>query len=173
MLYDRKRRRYTLGVPNEEVEYGLIESLMPVYTPAMNAGTGTDIYTLEEYAQEGNTDGMRDILTALFASIPYTVEKDPFEHYFQTVIYLVFKLLGKYAVCEMHTFTGRVDCIVETERFIYLFEFKRDGSADEALKQIEDMGYALPYQADPRTIKRIGVSFDSKQRSLKEWEVRE
>lgn len=50
--YDRRRRRYTLAVPNEEVEYGLIESLMPVYTPAMNAGTGTDIYTLDEYARK-------------------------------------------------------------------------------------------------------------------------
>ena len=169
--YDKRRRRDTLGVPNEEVEYGLLESLMPVYTPSVNYGTGTDIYSLEEYAEEGNTDGMRNILTSLFASIPYTQEKDPFEHYFQTVIYLVFKLLGRFAVCEMHTFNGRVDCIVETEKFIYLFEFKRDGSADEALQQIAEMGYALPYQADPRKLIKIGVAFDSKKRILTEWKV--
>ena len=170
--YDRKRRRYTLGVPNEEVEYGLFESLIPEFTPSINYGTGTDIYTLDQYVEEGNTDGMRDILTALFASIPYTKERDPFEHYFQSVLYLVFKLLGRFAVCEMYTFQGRVDCIVETDRFVYLFEFKRDGSAEEALKQIDEMDYAVPYQADPRTVFRIGVSFDSEKRVLTEWKVK-
>ena len=70
---------------------------------------------------------------------------DPFENYFQAVIYLVFTLLGKFVQCELHTFSGRIDCKVETKNFIYLFEFKRDASVKSALAQIDSKEYALPY----------------------------
>ncbi len=170
--YDSKRKRYTLCFPNEEVEYGFLESLVPVYVPDAMSGRGTDIFTLEDYVEKGNTDGIRDILAALFAGIPYTNEKNPFEHYFQTVIYLVFTLLGQYVHCEMHTFSGRIDCVLETKKYVYLFEFKRDDTAEAALSQIEDKGYAFPYQADKRTVFRIGASFDSEKRMLTGWIVR-
>lgn len=124
--------------------------------------------TLRRYIEQGELDQIRQVLTALFAGIPYTLESDPFEHYFQSVIYLVFTLLGKFTECEMHTFSGRIDCKVETSRFIYLFEFKRDQTAEEALKQINDRQYALPFAADGRTIYKIGVAFDSKTRTLSE-----
>ena len=71
----------------------------------------------------------------------------------------------------MHTFTGRVDCRVETKDYVYLFEFKRDDSVDVALKQIEDKGYALPYAADLRKLYKIGVTFDSNTRMLSEWKA--
>lgn len=169
--YDERRKRYTLGFPNEEVQYGFLKSLMPVYTPASVAGTGVDIYTLDDYIESGNTDGVRDILTALFASIPYTAGDRPFEHYFQAVIYLVFTLLGKFCQCEMHTYTGRIDCSVQTQDYIYLFEFKRDSSAAEALAQINSKEYSLPFIADSRTLYKIGVSFDSESRKLTDWAV--
>ena len=139
--------------------------------PGCSTGYGTDIYTLKKYTELGNLDGIRDILTALFASIPYTAERNPFEHYFQTVIYLVFTLLGRFTECELHTFSGRIDCRVETSRYIYLFEFKRDGTTEEALQQIEEMGYALPYAADSRKLIKIGVTFDSDKRILSGWQV--
>ncbi len=72
---------------------------------------------------------------------------------------------------EIHSAKGRADCIVETDDYVYIFEFKRDKSADEALQQIEDMGYALPYAADKRTLLKIGVNFDSKERSIAGWQV--
>lgn len=171
--YDEKRRRYILGFPNEEVKYGTLESLMPEYVIGASSSRGTDIFTLESYIEEGNLEGIRNILTALFAEIPYTREGDPFENYFQSVIYLVFTLLGHYTHCEMHTFTGRVDCVLETDQYVYLFEFKRDDTVEAALRQIEEMQYALPYAADPRTLYRIGVTFDSEQRILNGWKVQE
>ena len=137
------------------------------------SGNGLDIFTLDEYIESGQLDKIRDVLSELFASITYTREDDPFEHYFQAVIYLVFTLLGRMVQCEMHTFTGRIDCKVETDRFIYLFEFKRDGSAEDALKQIEDKSYDLPFKADNRKIYKIGVNFDSKSRTLEDWKVSE
>ena len=73
----------------------------------------------------------------------------------------------------MHTFKGRIDCKVETGRYVYLFEFKRDGTAEEALKQIEEKGYALPFAADSRKVYKIGAAFNSDKRILNGWEVRE
>ena len=73
---------------------------------------------------------------------------------------------------RIHSAKGRADCIVETDDYVYIFEFKRDKSAEEALKQIEDMDYAKPYAADKRRLLKIGVNFDSKERSISGWEVR-
>ena len=61
--------------------------------------------------------------------------------------------------------------MAEVLDYVYLFEFKRDGTADEALAQIEDKGYAEPYAADCRRIIRIGVSFDSGNRLRKDWKT--
>ena len=169
--YNRRLQRYTLCFPNEEVKYGFLNSMMPCYVPEATEANGLDIFTLEEYAEEGDLEAIRNVLTSLFARITYTTNEAPFEHYFQTVIYLVFTLLGKYALCEMHTFTGRIDCKVETAKFIYLFEFKRDETVDQALQQIEDRSYALPFAADERTLYKIGVSFDSETRMLADWKV--
>lgn len=171
--YDARKQRFTMGFPNEEVKYGFLDSLLPAYTPEAAANSGKDIYTLDDYIEAGNPDGVKAILTALFASIPYTSDKNPFEHYFQSVIYMVFTLLGKLTKCEVHSSQGRADCIVETQKFIYIFEFKLDKSADEALAQIEEKRYALPYAADSRKIFKIGVNFDSATRNITEWKVQE
>ncbi|MCR5487040.1 MAG: ATP-binding protein [Lachnospiraceae bacterium] len=171
--YDARRRRYTLGYPNDEVKYGFMESLAPVYLHDPTGNTGADIFTLDEMIEEGSLDGIHNIFTALFARLPYTSDERPLEQDFQNVIYIVFMLLGKFVHTEIHSAKGRADCIVETDRFVYLFEFKRDKSAKEALSQIEEKGYALPYAADPRTLYKIGVNFDSRERTLTEWTVQE
>ena len=171
--FDEASQEYTLSFPNKEVKYGFLESLMPEYVSNCGAGSGVDISTLRRYVDNGDLESIRNVLTALFARITYTSSDAVFEHYFQTVIYLVFTLLGKYALCEMHTFSGRIDCRVLTSSFIYLFEFKRDESADKALQQINDKDYTLPFAADSRKLYKIGVSFDSEKRILSDWKVEE
>ena len=169
--FDTRRRVYTLAVPNGEVRYGLAESLLPTYAPAIK-GVGTDIYSLDGHVESGNTDGMRDVLAALFASIPYPQSgNDPFENYFQSVIYLVFTLLGRFVTVEMHSAAGRADLVVQTDDYVYLMELKRDGTAAEALAQIEEKSYADPFAADPRELFRIGAAFDSETRRLTDWQV--
>ena len=148
-----------------------MESLLPEYTPEAGSGNGKDIFALRRRVLAGDTEGMEDILTALFASIPYTTNDAPFEHYFQSVLYMVFTLLGQFVQCEVHSSRGRADCIVETDDFVYIFEFKVDKPAREALQQIEDKGYAAPFASDSRQVFKIGVSFDSGQRNLAEWLV--
>ena len=169
--FDRQARLYSLGFPNEEVKYGFLSSLFPEYAPSSVPGSGKDIFTLRRRILAGDAEGMGEVLSALFESIPYTTKDAPFEHYFQTVLYLVFTLLGQYVHCEVHSSRGRADCILETDEFVYIFEFKVDKSAQEALAQIEEKGYALPYAADKRQVFKIGVSFDGEARKLAEWEV--
>ena len=178
--YNKKYNSYILGYPNDEVKYGFLDSLVPLLlhqdeqdqqeeAPLNVVSFGMDL-------DSGNLDNIRDRLTALFASLPYP-EGDPkyFDKYverdFQNVIYITFMLLGQYVKTQVHNAVGRADVIVETDNYVYIFEFKRDKTAAEALQQIEEKGYALPYSADPRTIFKIGVNFDSSNRNISEWEV--
>lgn len=92
------------------------------------------------------------------------------ERYFHYTFYLIFRILSTYIVLtEKQQSEGRADCIIETKTCVCIFEFKLDGTADEALQQIEDKGYARPYEADSRQIRKIGVSFSSKTGTIEEW----
>ena len=170
--YDKKYRSYQLGYPNNEVKYGFLESLAPYYLQDEKEPDPLDIRSFGMDIERGETDSLRDRFTALFARLPYPDDEKIVEQNFQNVIYIVFMLLGQYTFTEIHSAKGRADCIVETNDYIYIFEFKRDKSAQEALKQIEDMGYAKPYAADKRTILKIGVNFNSKERSIDGWELK-
>ena len=169
--FDERRGRATLGYPNDEVKYGFLESLAPVYLHDTEGRTGVDIFTIDEHIETGNVEGVMDILSSLYARLPYTTDERPLEQNFQNVIYIVFTMLGKFVHTEIHSAKGRADVIVETDDYIYIFEFKRDKTAEEALAQIEDMGYAAPYKADPRTLYKIGVNFNSAERVLDGWKV--
>ncbi|WP_455584747.1 PD-(D/E)XK nuclease domain-containing protein, partial [Bacteroides sp.] len=80
--------------------------------------------------------------------------------------------LGFYVQAEYHTSNGRIDMVLKTERYIYVMEFKFDGTAEDALKQIEEKGYAVPFLNAPQQLIRIGVNFSSKTRNIDSWEVR-
>ena len=79
--------------------------------------------------------------------------------------------MGQYTQVERHTSNGRMDIVVQTDQYVYIMELKMDASADEALKQIEDKGYAKPFAADPRKLFKIGVGFSSETRRIKEWRI--
>ena len=170
--HDARTDRYTLAVPNGEVKYGLVESLLPAWAPGYSELRGTNVYSLLDLVEAGDTDGMRDVLAALFASIPYTRGDDPFENYFQAIIWLVFSMLGRYVSCEVRQASGRADVLIETMDHVYVMELKRDSTAAEALTQIDEKGYAKPFAADRRKLHLIGCTFDSKTRQLTEWQAR-
>ena len=96
---------------------------------------------------------------------------DIVEQNFQNVIYISLLVLGKYVRTEVHSSQGRADCIIETPSFVYIFEFKRDGSAQEALSQISEQGYDKPYSSDARKIFKIGVNFSSEKKNIADWLV--
>ena len=171
--YDNEFDSYLLGYPNDEVKYGFTASLAPVY---LRSETPLDVRSFGRDIKSGNTDSLKERFIALFAHLPYAstpADKEKLlERDFQNVIYLTFLLLGQFVRVEQHSAKGRADCIVETDNFIYIFEFKRDSTADEALSQIDTLGYAKPFAADSRTLIKVGASFSSAERNLTEWKTR-
>ena len=171
--YDSDFDSFTIGFPNEEVKYGFTTSLTPVY---LNTDKPLDIRSFAKDIKFGNLDSLKERFVSVFARLPYATisnnkKESVIEQNFQNVIYLVFLLLGQFAQVEQHSAKGRADCIVETGKYAYIFEFKKDSSAKDALKQIEENGYALPYAADSRIVYKIGVNFSSTICNLSDWQV--
>jgi hypothetical protein len=171
--YDAKKRRYRLGFPNEEVKYGFLSNLLPFYAPAMRGTTNFHIGNFSDALEEGDADSFLTQLRAFFALIPYDLHFKKDESYFGTIFYVVFALLGQYIGSEVRSAAGRADAVVQTRDTVYVFEFKLDtaGTVEDALKQIDEKGYLLPYTADGRKLVKVGVVFDTKKRTLGEWRV--
>lgn len=172
--WNRKQNSYKLTFPNAEVKYGFLNSLAPSYLHVEDKPAPFNIDLLDDAVEEGDTEGIKKWFTALFALLPYPAGADTeaiTEQNFQNVIFMALTMMGKYARTEVHSAKGRADCILETDDYVYVFEFKRDVSAAEALKQIEEQGYAAPYSADKRKLFKIGVNFSSAERNITEWEV--
>ena len=168
--YDKEFRSYTLGFPNDEVKYGFLNFLVPYYT---GVPSNENLFNIRHFVNElrsGDVDAFLTRLRAFFAGIPYELN-DKTERHYQAIFYLVFRLLGQYIDVEERSAKGRADAVVKTKDFVYVFEFKLDGNVDEALKQIDDKGYLLPYSIDHRSLFKIGVSFDSAERNIGEWKI--
>jgi hypothetical protein len=161
---------YTLDYPNEEVRAALAESLLHHFLAGSN-----DKYSKDEAADallEGDVDRAMNALRTIFASIPYGIHlKD--EKYYQTIVHLVFRMMGLLALSEVQTADGRIDTLVVTRKQVYCFEFKLNGSAEEALAQIDSKEYLLPWHGSGKKLFKVGVSFDYEKRNIKEWLVGE
>ena len=167
--YDKRFKKYVLGFPNQEVEEGFVNYLSRSFS-RINIDDTFDIDKFVEELEAGKVESFMRRMESLFADNDYRVQGNQ-ELYFQNVLYVFFKLLGFYVEVERPTSDGRMDLIVKTDDYIYIFEFKLDKSADEALQQIEDKGYAQPYAADPRRLFKIGVNFSSERRCISEWKI--
>jgi hypothetical protein len=110
-------------------------------------------------------------LRTIFASIPYGIQLRD-EKYYHTIVHLVFRMLGLFCLSEVQTAAGRIDSLVETKEYVYCFEFKLNGSADEALEQIESREYLLSWSGSGKKLFKIGVSVDYEKRNIKEWRVK-
>ena len=168
--YDRRFRTYILGFPNQEVEEGFIRYLLPFYSGTSKSDSAFEIVHFVREVESGNIDAFMRRLQGFFADTPYELVRDLELHY-QNVLFIVFKLLGFYTQAEYHTSYGRVDMVVKTDRYIYVMEFKLEGSAEEALRQINEKQYALPFAADGRTLYKIGVNFSNATRGIEKWVV--
>ena len=149
--YDPEFKNYILGFPNEEVEQGFLNFLMPCY---MNM----------------KIDSFMERLQSLFSDTPYELIRDTELHY-QNVLFIVFRLMGFYTHAEYHTSQGRIDMVVKTPQYIYVMEFKFEGSAEDAIAQIESRNYALPFMSDDRKVYKIGVNFSEETRNIEKWIV--
>ena len=170
--YDRDGHLYSLGFPNEEVEFGFEKSLVPYILKGDASKRYVLINQMVNVIRTGDAETFLRQVQSLFASIPYPEGQTPYlEREWQNQLYLLMKLLGQRVSAEIHSSTGRADCILETEKYIYIFEFKQDKTAIEALQQIEDNRYALPYENSGKKIIKIGANFSTKIRTIDEWEI--
>jgi hypothetical protein len=160
---------YTLGFPNEEVRVSFIKGLAPYYTKSTATQNNSFIIKLICALNEGDVNKAMTLLRSFFSSIPYNAEKQD-EHHYKTIFYLIFTLATDYCVrTEQCSAAGRCDALIETEDTIYLFEFKLNGTAEEALKQIDDKGYAIQYEAGDKKVVKIGANFDGDKRTIERW----
>jgi len=168
--YDKKYNMFHLGFPNDEVRYGFLNFLMPYYTSVTN-GTGSfHIANFCEEIETGDIDAFMERLKVFFAHIPYELNNNNEKHY-QTIFYVVFTLMGQYIDAEVRSSKGRADAVVKTNDYIYVFEFKLNGTAEEALQQIDDKGYLIPYQLDDRKLVKLGVELSKEERNIHRYIV--
>ena len=163
--YDPEMNSFLLDFPNNEVKKGFLTLVATSYLQPQERIISW-IQLAVKALRQGKLEQFRDQLTAFLASVPYSMRRKQdereYERYFHYTFYLLLRLLSVYMVySEKEQSQGRVDCIVETPDYVYIFEFKLDGSAEQALQQIKDKGYAKPYLTDPRKLYQIGVNFSS------------
>lgn len=172
--YDKRYREYTLDYPNVEVSKGFVTLMANSYLKKDKSEAAYWIVNLDRMLRRGDLNEVRDAFTSFLASIPYEANKDErakdFETHFQYTFYIIFRLLSCYTtLLEKQNSKGRADIIIESDNDIYIFEFKLDGSAEEALQQIEDKQYALPYLQDKRKLHKIGVNISISTRTVDGW----
>ena len=172
--YDMEENSFLLDYPNNEVKKGFLSLVAAGYFNTRES-VGSWIMSAVGQLKKGLIDDFRDGLISFLASIPYTMRRKENERekerYFHYTFYLIMRLISVYTVyTEKVQSHGRVDCIVETPDYVYIFEFKLDGTAEEALRQIEEKGYALEYTADKRKIYKIGATFSSETGTIADFD---
>lgn len=172
---DLSMNTFLLDFPNNEVRKGFVTLVANNYLQTKD-DTGSMVRELVMALKSANLDRFRKHLTSFLADIPYSMRRKENERererYFHYTFYLIMRMMSCYTIyTEKQQSEGRVDCIIEVPNYVYIFEFKLDGTATEALAQINDKGYALPYATDSRPLYRIGVSFSSETGTIEDWAV--
>jgi hypothetical protein len=166
--FDPEFGLYTLGFPNKEVENGFLKFLLPNYTSIDNSQSAFFVTNFVKEIRAGKVDDFFKRLSSLFADTPYELVKD-LENHYQNVLFIVTKLMGFYVKAEYHTSEGRIDTVLQTDDYTYVMEFKLNGTAEEALAQINSKNYSLPFAADNRKLIKVGVNFSSTTRNIENW----
>ena len=170
--YDEEFGMYRLGFPNREVEEGFVRFLLPFYANVNKVESPFEIQKFVREVRSGDYDSFFRRLQSFFADTTYEVIREQELHY-ENVLFIVFKLVGFYTQVEYHTSKGHIDLVLQTDKFIYVIEFKLDGTAEEALQQIHEKHYALPFASDRRKLFKIGVNFSAETRNIEKWIVEE
>ncbi|MDR3161018.1 MAG: ATP-binding protein [Spirochaetaceae bacterium] len=166
--YDRLTNEYLLDFPNEEVRYGFLNFLLPYYVPERGNGFSAGRFVKELWA--GDVEGFMVRLRAFFANIPYELNEKT-ERYYQGIFYVLFTVMGQFVDVEVRSAAGRADAVVETRDMVYVFEFKLRGTVEEALSQIDEKGYMIPWTAEGKKLVKVGAVFDAEKRTLGAWKA--
>ena len=143
---------------------------MPCYMNMNGKNASFHIMNFIKDIRAGKIASFMERLQSLFSDTPYELIRDTELHY-QNVLFIVFRLMGFFTHAEYHTSQGRIDMVVKTPQYIYVMEFKFEGSAEDAIAQIESRNYALPFMSDGRKVYKIGVNFSEETRNIEKWIV--
>ncbi len=177
--YDRKANSYVLAIPNKEVRTGLVDGLIPSYV-GIDSGWVRDGFALKFWRllQHKDIQGAMEELKAFLAGIPYVegfkqklAEVKNYEGFYEYTFWLIFNMLNVYARTQVKCMGGRIDFVVEMPDTTYVFELKVNGTAQEAIDQINSHGYALPYKTDDQQVVKVGVQFDRDTMTVGEYIV--
>ena len=171
--YDKDFRSFTLGLPNEEVKYGLYENLIPLYAGYEEKTSNIEVLNFLKELRAGKVNEFMERINKIFAAAPKKSNQKCYELDCQAFVWLIFKLMGEFVLCEVQNGKGRSDAVVWEKSAIYIFEFKMDGTAEDALKQINSKSYPILYKDDGRKIVKVGVNYSSKDEQLSEWKIEE
>ena len=169
--YDPDFGLYHLGFPNKEVKQGFLKYLMPYYANTVQGKSAFEISRFVRSLRGGDIEGFMERLQSFLSACPYELEPEQ-ERHFQSVMFIFTALCGYHVQIEEHTNKGRMDMTVQTKDYIYIFEFKFNKSAEEALAQIDEKGYAERFQSDERTLMKIGVNYSTAERNINAWEIK-
>ena len=170
--FDPEYESYFLGLPNREVANGFFKDLLPVYMDDRRGYSLSAVRNFCRCVNAGDCEGFLSHLKSFLADIPYDLSKNKPEVYFENNIYIIFNLMGFTVSTEYRTSTGRIDLLVKTKDYIYVMELKLNGTAEDAIAQIEEKEYALPFATDPRKLFKIGISFSPKTRNIDRWIIK-
>ncbi|MBP5674513.1 MAG: AAA family ATPase, partial [Victivallales bacterium] len=159
---------YRLGFPDYEVEQSFNTQLLAYYSGRKDGETAGLVFQLMTLIRENRIEDFMKVLQSYFASIPYDIRGGD-EHYYQTIFFITFLLLGGEVEAEARTSDGRIDAVVSTRDHVFIFEFKLDKPSPTALTQIEDKEYYLKYQSSGKAITLVGASFDQGRGILVDW----
>ena len=177
--YDPESEMYSLAIPNQEVRIGYVEGLLPVYTgiESRDVKAGFALKFWRALKQSDIDLAMRE-MQAYMAGIPYIegfkqklADAATAEGFYEYTMYLIFSMLNFYVKTQVKCAGGRVDMVVWMPDTVYVFELKKDGTAQKALEQIDSKGYAIPYQADGRNVVKVGAKFNADTRVPEEWVI--
>lgn len=169
--YKPLTKSYQLGYPNKEVRIGMLRSLSPNYLSPVSIDNNGLVTEFIDFLYDENIEGAMNRLKAYLSSISNRLSNKN-ERDFQTVFYLIFNLMGAFIKVEEESAIGRADAVLQLPNTIYVFELKYDGSAEDALRQIDDKGYLIPYTASGKKLVKVGVNYDSTQRTIGEFVFR-
>ena len=169
-IKDVHDRLYTLGYPNQEVKAALSESLLYAVGEGIQKRASSHVLQLARHLQREDLPAFFEAMTAIFASIPATLESRRDEAYFHTIFYLALSASGADAISELLTNRGRIDLAVHFADKVYVVEFKCNQSAAVALDQIQAKGYAERYRGGGKRVILVGINFDTATRNVAEWQ---
>lgn len=166
--FDEKTQTYLLNFPNEEVRRSFLNNLLPLFSKSSPSDIQDIYYHLAKHLENHDYQKFFDVFNVFLDSVPHYIHKEV-EAYYHSLLYLFLKVLGFKVGAEVPTSRGRMDMLLMTESDIFVFEFKIDRTAQEALNQILERAYHTQFKLDKRPITLIGANFDTKLRKLTDW----